>query len=139
MGAGTGRGEAAAVGRRSPTIATERPRISHGHYGVSVHKRSGKTLDTLPDEMMVRRLVTVVLVALVALAPAVTLAAYPHCALQGPDCGSPCASSSTLLPAAPDVVTVAFAVWTLDGAAGAIPPAPIRVADVPPRDLSSAY
>ena len=79
-----------------------------------------------------------VLVALVALSPAMTLAANPHCALQGADCGSPCASSPTVLTPAPNVVAVAVAVWTLEGPAGVIPPAPIRLSDVPPRALSSA-
>jgi hypothetical protein len=87
---------------------------------------------------MVRRLLTLVLVVLAALSPAMTLAAYPHCALEGTDCGAPCAPSPTLVTPGPNVVTIALAVWTLDSLAAVIPPAPIRVADVPPRALSSA-
>ena len=88
--------------------------------------------------MIVRRLLTLVLVVLAALSPAMTLAAYPHCALEAADCGAPCASSPTLLTPGPNVVTIAFAVWTLDNLEAVIPPAPIRVADVPPRAPSSA-
>jgi hypothetical protein len=88
--------------------------------------------------MVVRRLLILTLVALASLSPAMTLAAYPHCALEAAACGSPCASSPTVLAPAPTVVRIASASSMVDGPAAAIPPAPIRLTDLPPRSVSSA-
>jgi hypothetical protein len=88
--------------------------------------------------MVVRRLLILMLVALASLSPAMTLAAYPHCALQGAECGSPCASSPTVMTPAPIVVRIASISSMLDGPAAVIPPAPIRLSDLPPRPVSSA-
>jgi hypothetical protein len=88
--------------------------------------------------MVVGRLLIVALVALAALSPAMTLAAYPHCALEGAECGSPCASSPTVLAPAPGIAAVTSVASIVDGPAAVIPPAPIRLADVPPRAVASA-
>ncbi len=88
--------------------------------------------------MLVRRLVILALVALVALSPAATLAAYPHCALYGAECGSPCASSPTVTAPAPTVAALAAVASAADGPVAVIPAAPIRLTDLPPRSVSSA-
>jgi hypothetical protein len=87
--------------------------------------------------MTVRRLLVLWVVALAVFAPALTLAAYPHCALEGAECGAPCASSPTVLAPAPSVAGAAAVASVVDGPAAVLPPAPVRLTDLPPRPVSS--